>query len=104
MFYPHFPLCLAAFALIKPSSANQVPLSGGAEDSKPHAAPGTGTWSEKYGSQYDLGFTGPLSFSHLEYARCLDNSSLTYDIAILGLPFDTAVSYRPGYVLVSNHC
>ncbi|KAI0066416.1 Arginase/deacetylase [Artomyces pyxidatus] len=54
------------------------------------------TWLEKYGPQSDMVFTGPLSFSHLEYARCLEDASKDFDIAILGMPFDTAVTYRPG--------
>ncbi len=61
--------------------------------SKPFAGP---TWSEKYGIQVDQPFSGPLSFSHLPYVQCLDNASVDFDITILGLPFDTAVSYRPG--------
>ncbi|KJA28491.1 hypothetical protein HYPSUDRAFT_128943 [Hypholoma sublateritium FD-334 SS-4] len=54
------------------------------------------TWSEKYGAQIDSTFSGPLSFSHLPYSRCLDNADTNFDIAILGLPFDTTTSYRPG--------
>lgn len=54
------------------------------------------TWAEKYGAQIDLVFTGPLSFSHLPYQRCLENETAQFDIAILGLPFDTGVSYRNG--------
>ena len=53
-------------------------------------------WSDKYGSQDDLDFTGPLAFSHLPYHRCLEDESSVFDIAVLGMPFDTAVSYRPG--------
>ncbi|KAH7923914.1 Arginase/deacetylase [Leucogyrophana mollusca] len=53
-------------------------------------------WAAKYGPQADLSFSGPLSYSHLPYARCLDDTSATFDIAILGMPFDTATSYRPG--------
>lgn len=60
------------------------------EKDKPEA------WKAKYGPQIDLPFTGPLSFSHIAYARCLDDPSQLFDIAILGMPFDTAVSYRPG--------
>lgn len=41
-------------------------------------------------------FSGVLSFSHLPYALCLEDNSTPFDIAILGLPFDTATSYRPG--------
>lgn len=55
-------------------------------------------YNAKYGPQIDLPFTGPLSFAHLPYARCLDDQKqeAPFDIAILGMPFDTAVSYRPG--------
>lgn len=54
------------------------------------------SWLAKYGKQADLGYTGPLAFSHLEYARCLEDQSVDYDVAILGMPFDTATSFRPG--------
>jgi len=54
------------------------------------------TWLDKYGAQDDLGYTGPLSFSHLEYARCLQDTNTSFDIAILGMPFDNTVTYRPG--------
>jgi hypothetical protein len=54
------------------------------------------TWGEKYGAQYDQPFSGPLSFSHLPYALCLQDETALFDIAILGMPFDTSVSYRPG--------
>ena len=49
------------------------------------------TWLEKYGPQIDQPFSGPLSFSHLPYARCLENDDMDFDIAILGMPFDTGV-------------
>lgn len=54
------------------------------------------TWKSKYGEQIDLPFTGPLSFSHLPYTRCLDNETALFDVGIIGLPFDTGTSYRPG--------
>ncbi|KAF8167412.1 hypothetical protein B0H34DRAFT_681784 [Crassisporium funariophilum] len=54
------------------------------------------TWMEKYGPQIDQTFSGPLSFSHLPYFRCLNEEEVDFDIAILGMPFDTAVTYRPG--------
>jgi len=43
-----------------------------------------------------LGFTGIGSFAHLKHVKCLTDPSELYDIAIIGAPFDTAVSYRPG--------
>ncbi|CAE6363124.1 unnamed protein product [Rhizoctonia solani] len=56
------------------------------------------TWAEKYGPQEDMPFSGPLSFAHLPYSKCLEatNSSQPFDIAVLGVPFDSAVTYRPG--------
>ncbi|KAK3623221.1 hypothetical protein LTR56_021701 [Elasticomyces elasticus] len=44
----------------------------------------------------DWGFSGISTFAHLPHTRCLQNPDVEYDIAILGAPFDTAVSYRPG--------
>lgn len=42
------------------------------------------------------GFSGISTFAHLPHVRCLTNPESPFDIAILGAPFDTAVSYRPG--------
>ncbi|KXN91599.1 Putative agmatinase 3, partial [Leucoagaricus sp. SymC.cos] len=57
-------------------------------------------WASKYGYQSDLPNTGPLSFMHLEYQRCLSSDASdinnTFDIAVLGMPFDTKTTYRPG--------
>ncbi|EMR65834.1 hypothetical protein MGN70_008461 [Eutypa lata] len=43
---------------------------------------------------------GLTSFAHLPYVPCFgpktDDETEKYDIAILGAPFDTATSYRPG--------
>ncbi|KAF3289532.1 hypothetical protein TWF970_003306 [Orbilia oligospora] len=44
----------------------------------------------------DWAFSGISTFAHLPYTRCLTNPYASYDIAIIGAPFDTAVSYRPG--------
>lgn len=43
-----------------------------------------------------LQFTGIVSFAHTPIAQCFRNTSLEMDIAIVGAPFDTSVSYRPG--------
>lgn len=42
------------------------------------------------------GFSGISTFAHLPHVRCLTTPNELFDIAILGAPFDTAVSYRPG--------
>ncbi|EPS38191.1 hypothetical protein H072_8061 [Dactylellina haptotyla CBS 200.50] len=44
----------------------------------------------------DWAFSGISTFAHLPYTKCLVNPQEAYDIAIIGAPFDTAVSYRPG--------
>lgn len=53
-------------------------------------------WASKYGPQTDTGHSGILSFSHLPYHHCLQSATTSFDIAILGFPFDTTTSYRPG--------
>jgi len=45
----------------------------------------------------DLPFSQPVTFAHLEWQRCLAHSHTSpLDIAILGFPYDTSTSYRPG--------
>ncbi|KAJ5689984.1 hypothetical protein N7462_004376 [Penicillium macrosclerotiorum] len=45
----------------------------------------------------DLPFSQPVTFAHLEWQRCLAaNHEQPLDIAILGFPYDTSTSYRPG--------
>ncbi|GLI74341.1 hypothetical protein PoHVEF18_002578 [Penicillium ochrochloron] len=45
----------------------------------------------------DLPFSQPVTFAHLEWQRCLASDHETpLDIAILGFPYDTSTSYRPG--------
>ena len=36
------------------------------------------------------------TFAHLPHVKCLIHPEESFDIAVLGCPFDTAVSYRPG--------
>ena len=45
----------------------------------------------------DLPFSQPVTFAHLEWQRCLAAShDKPLDIAVLGFPYDTSTSYRPG--------
>ncbi|BGP34304.1 hypothetical protein JCM10296v2_006119 [Rhodotorula toruloides] len=53
-------------------------------------------WMRKYPDSGDLSFSGIVTFAHLPHSRCLDEPQQTFDIAVLGMPFDTSVSYRPG--------
>jgi agmatinase len=44
----------------------------------------------------DWAFTGISTFAHLPHTKCLVDASVAFDVGIIGAPFDTAVSYRPG--------
>lgn len=46
-------------------------------------------------------FSGISTFAHLDHVKCLTKPDALFDIGILGVPFDTAVSYRPGELLIS---
>ncbi|KIK70590.1 hypothetical protein GYMLUDRAFT_209871 [Collybiopsis luxurians FD-317 M1] len=76
---------ISVTAQVNDNSAKQVNFAGPQET----------TWLEKYGPQIDQPFSGPLSFSHLPYIKCLEEDDARFDIGILGMPFDTAVTYRP---------
>lgn len=41
-------------------------------------------------------FQGINTFAHLEHHTCLTEPNAEYDLAIIGVPFDTATSYRSG--------
>lgn len=72
-------------------------------DPKKHSSHGTPTGSaeimdqawrkeEVIGSAYELTYAGTLSFLRRRYSRDLDG----IDIAVSGIPFDSAVTNRPG--------
>lgn len=44
----------------------------------------------------DWPFSGISTFAHLDTEKCLLDPAVEFDIAVVGVPFDTAVSYRPG--------
>ncbi|KAK3672708.1 hypothetical protein LTR78_007520 [Recurvomyces mirabilis] len=59
--------------------------------------------STNFGSDYDISdspFAGLSTFANLPYVHCLssrpDSDIPAYDIAIVGAPFDTGVTARPG--------
>jgi agmatinase len=85
------PLLISAFLFLPIFSfaSSQVPLGSGLEDE---------LWHVKYGGVPEPPFSGLLSFSHLPYFECLADTSHEhkFDIAVLGMPFDTATTYRPG--------
>ncbi|SCV02921.1 LAME_0H06282g1_1 [Lachancea meyersii CBS 8951] len=44
----------------------------------------------------DWPFSGIQTYAHLPHGKCLLNKNLDFDIGIIGMPFDTAVTFRPG--------
>ncbi|KAM0751806.1 Arginase/deacetylase [Meredithblackwellia eburnea MCA 4105] len=60
-----------------------------------HHTDDTDLWRVKYGPSVDLSFSGIVTFAHLPHHVCLTDSK-PFDVAIVGAPFDTSVSYRPG--------
>lgn len=51
--------------------------------------------------EYTPAYAGIISFAHLPFVNCLhprysEEAHEKFDIAIVGAPFDTAVTYRPG--------
>lgn len=53
-------------------------------------------WTDSYGGFPDPAFAGVATFAHLDHQRCLDNPDLALDLAIIGIPYDSAVTFRPG--------
>ena len=49
------------------------------------------------------GYSGVNSFAHLNHVKCLTKPETLFDIAILGVPFDTATTYRPGRPIYFPH-
>jgi agmatinase len=72
------PFIAAFFALASATNPNPNKLS--AEE----------LWSQ------DWPFAGIQTFAHLPHTKCLTNPSTDFDIGIIGVPFDTTVSFRPG--------
>jgi agmatinase len=58
-------------------------------------------WADEYAGTPDLSFSGITTFAHLPHERCLDNIEGKLDVAILGVPYDNAVSFRPGQFLLT---
>ncbi|EHK21818.1 uncharacterized protein TRIVIDRAFT_151736 [Trichoderma virens Gv29-8] len=67
---------------------------GGHNDEKEWSSEELAELEAKWGHEWS--FNGIGSFAHLDYVKCLTNPQETYDIAIIGAPFDNAVSFRPG--------
>ncbi|GAB0143255.1 hypothetical protein EsHS_00003777 [Epichloe bromicola] len=74
--------------------ANQGSACGGGRDGKEWTREELAELEARWG--FEWSFNGIGTFAHLEHVKCLTNPAERYDIAIIGAPFDTAVSFRPG--------
>ena len=59
----------------------------------------------KEDNEFATAYAGITTFAHLPFINCLhptypDEEKQKFDIAIIGAPFDTSVTYRPGYVVL----
>jgi len=57
--------------------------------------------------EFATAFAGITTFAHLPFVNCLhpkypEEAKEKFDIAIVGAPFDTSVTYRPGYLFASD--
>ncbi|PWY98463.1 Arginase/deacetylase [Testicularia cyperi] len=53
-------------------------------------------WTAKYAGTARPAFVGVNTYAHLPTARCLDDPNETFDVAVLGVPYDLTVTFRPG--------
>lgn len=83
-----FILATSSFVLAHSHAGDQAPFDEAQHVNDP--------WLSQFGKTADLSFSGVNSYAHLPHKKCLDDPSIPYDIALLGIPFDSAVSYRPG--------
>ncbi|KAH7349467.1 guanidinobutyrase [Plectosphaerella cucumerina] len=85
---------VAAFGLWLLTSPLATACQDGHDDGKVWTKEELEELENKWG--FEWGFTGIGSFAHLKHVKCLTDPSQLFDIGIIGVPFDTAVSYRPG--------
>ncbi|KAH3670419.1 hypothetical protein OGAPHI_000934 [Ogataea philodendri] len=79
-------VALSAIAAIASASSFQDPLRF-VSNSEP-------TLDQLWGEEWP--FTGVQTFAHLNHTRCLLNPDEDFDIGVIGVPFDTATTYRSG--------
>ncbi|CCF53298.1 hypothetical protein NDA11_006324 [Ustilago hordei] len=53
-------------------------------------------WTTKYAGVAKPVYAGINTYAHLPTAKCLNDPDQLFDVAILGIPYDLTVTYRPG--------
>ncbi|KAL9106243.1 MAG: hypothetical protein Q9227_008711 [Pyrenula ochraceoflavens] len=89
--YSTFPILVVLVAFLRASHASFY-------DDPPPQIPEGGTPKEELLKKWDaeFGYVGVSTFAHLQHVKCLTTPEEKFDIGIIGAPFDTAVSFRPG--------
>ena len=72
------------------------------EDESPSNSNNLSNKLEDKDDEFCTAFAGITTFAHLPFVNCLHprytyEAKEKFDIAIVGAPFDTSVTYRPGY-------
>ncbi|GAC92731.1 arginase [Pseudozyma hubeiensis SY62] len=53
-------------------------------------------WTTKYSGVGKPAYSGVNTYAHLPTVKCLDDPNQLFDVAVLGIPYDLTVTYRPG--------
>lgn len=53
-------------------------------------------WTTKYGDVGRTAYSGVTTYAHLPTVKCLYDPDELFDVAVLGIPHDLGVTYRPG--------
>ncbi len=57
---------------------------------------GRDPWTAKYAGVAKPAYAGVNTYAHLPTAKCLSDPDQLFDVAVLGIPYDLTVTYRPG--------
>lgn len=53
-------------------------------------------WTTKYAGVAKPAYAGVNTYAHLPTAKCLSDPEQRFDVAVIGIPYDLTVTYRPG--------
>ncbi len=53
-------------------------------------------WTAKYAGVAKPAYSGVNTYAHLPTAKCLNDPHQLFDVAVIGIPYDLTVTYRPG--------
>jgi agmatinase len=105
-------LVVALLVSAAPVRGEQTPLGPKGAESEPDYSQLFSTGAQLPGGQYAPqkwtreSWTGLTTFARAPPLRCWGaEKDVPFDVAVIGAPFDTATSYRPGWVdLFVNLC